>query len=258
MSAAEVIGIIAIIIGIILIVVAIIWLMTEGTKKNGPSGPSGSTGPVGSTGPKGSTGTTGPQGINGVTGNIGPTGPNGGPTGPTGATGAILANYATIVRNNSPALNFDVGSNNMIPLNNILIKTSGTNNWALNGNGSVLIPKTGKYEVSFNINTGNSINNGQFLNALFYVATQNGTVNSILPASVVSVVTNYNAANLFYTQSPYGNSFIVNLTAGHNLYLGCYNLQSSVPITVIPSGSIPVLGNIAPFAASLTVRQIDI
>ncbi|PGD78962.1 hypothetical protein COM36_22810 [Bacillus toyonensis] len=164
---------------------------------------------------------TGPTGNTGSTGSTGPTGN----TGPTGSTGSIVTTNSMFANNTlGGPISVILGGTN-IPLSN----NQSLGNFTVNASNDVFtIPVTGRYHLTYQVNTTTSLLAGTRL--LLNASTP-------LSGSIFSPA---------ISTSNYNNNLITNLIAGNTISLQLFGILSIV--NLVGSGST---------GASLTIIRID-
>jgi hypothetical protein len=125
--------------------------MTSITGATGATGATGTTGTTGVTGATGLTGSTGATGATGSTGVAGATGATGamGQTGATGTTGIASLNYGIFTTGTSQT----VANGSVVPFGTF------ANSGITNSSGTITVPNTGVYEISFGISPDLTLGN---------------------------------------------------------------------------------------------------
>ncbi|PDZ25441.1 hypothetical protein CN675_24070 [Bacillus toyonensis] len=164
---------------------------------------------------------TGPTGNTGSTGSTGPTGN----TGPTGSTGSIVTTNSMFANNTlGGPISVILGGTN-IPLSN----NQSLGNFTVNASNDVFtIPVTGRYHLTYQVNTTTSLLAGTRL--LLNASTP-------LSGSIFSPA---------ISTSNYNNNLITNLIAGNTISLQLFGILSIV--NLVGGGST---------GASLTIIRID-
>lgn len=260
MATDETVGIILIVIGIILIAVAIAWLCFNNSNNPGATGTTGTKGVIG---PDGKLGITGPRGYGytGPQGIPGPTGPSGGTVGITGPIGPSIANYATAICTPTGTLEIPPSNGTHLRFTELTTYTQG---WDLNQigeEGSLVIPQTGTYKVTYSINLAYSLSgNKRTVAPYVYVETSNnnGATTTTIPESLYNIGSSYDGTNSFYNREVVTTTFIRNFSALDVLLIGVSNPKTSNTTVIIPASiSVGSLSGTNTTISSLTIRQIE-